>query len=455
MSFDPIAASETGHDRPGAAAVADGALPVGHAFATMRLTREHVKAGGALFFAFVIEAWEMLIVSYVSSSMSDDFHIDAAAVGLLLSSMYFGMIPGAILWGAVTDRIGRKKTCVWSLVGYGICCAASALAPNYWSFCAARFCSGFALAGILVAVFVYFEELLPVRHRGRATVFLAGGWPIGTLIAVGVTAGVVDSLGWRGVILLSALSGLWALVIWRWVPESPYWLVSKGRQAEARAAIERLSGERVDASRTLYVPKGPRSSVRALFQGRVAKITLLQVVVNFALSWGYWGLQTWLPKLLADRGLSLPASYLFITVSALSMIPGYLSAAFLTARYGRRRIYLCYVLLGTVGGMVFAFAPSMAFLYAGNIMMSIFAQGSWGVWDTWMAEVYETHNRGRGYSLGIAAQRVANAIAPSVIGLFVSLAFGFTSTVVFIEAFFVVALALALPLPETEGEELT
>ncbi|GHJ42097.1 MFS transporter [Streptomyces sp. TS71-3] len=455
MSPDPIGASGAGHDLSSAAPVAGGPLPVGHAFATMSLTREHVKAGSALFFAFVIEAWEMLIVSYVSSSIRADFHIGAAAVGLLLSSMYFGMIPGALLWGAVTDRIGRKMTCIWSLAGYGFCCAASALAPNYWSFCAARFCSGFALAGILVAVFVYFEELLPVRHRGRATVFLAGGWPIGTLIAVGVTAGVVNTLGWRAVILISALSGLWALLIWRWVPESPYWLVTKGRQAEARAAIERLSRGQVDTTRELYVPVGPRSSARALFQGRATKITLLQVVVNFALSWGYWGLQTWLPNLLADRGLSLPASYLFITVSALSMIPGYLSAAWLTARYGRRRIYLSYVFLGTAGGLLFAFAPSMAFLYAGNVMMSIFAQGSWGVWDTWMAEVYETHNRGRGYSLGIAAQRVANAIAPGVIGLFVSYAFGFTSTVAFIEAFFVVALVLALPLPETEGEELT
>ncbi|MCK9906813.1 MFS transporter, partial [Frankia sp. Cpl3] len=96
-----------------------------------------------------------------------------------------------------------------------------------------RFLSGVGLSGVLVATFPYFEELLPVKARGKATVYLASGWPVGFLIAIGITYLFMD-LGWRWIIGVSSLAGLWFLVVAALVPESPYWLVGKGRQAEAK-----------------------------------------------------------------------------------------------------------------------------------------------------------------------------------------------------------------------------
>lgn len=430
------------------------AVPVGHLFADMPLTREHVKAGFALFFAFVIEAWEMLILAYIAPAIAEDFAISASQVGFLLSAMFFGMIPGALAWGAWVDYLGRKRACIASLTAYGLISAVSAFSPNYWTLWGLRFASGVALAGILVTVFLYFEELLPVRHRGRAAVFLAGGWPIGTLLAVGLTAGLLDTIGWRWILFISSLLGLWALVIWKWAPESPYWSVDHGRFNEARATLQRLTGGTLTLPGKLTTVTAEAARKGGFASGRTGLITFLQVIINFALSWGYWGLQVWLPQLLAERGLSLSASFAFIAISAVFMIPGYITAAWLTPRLGRKRVFLVFVFFGTVGGLTFAFAPSLAVLYVGNFIMSFFAQGAWGVWDTWLGEIYPTHSRGKGYSVGISAQRAANAAAPSVIGLFVAASVGFTPTVAFIESFFIVALVLAIALPETEGKEL-
>src|SRR5512137_741023 len=153
----------------------------------MTLTRDHWKAGVALFFAFVIEAWEMMIIIMASGMISRDFQLDERQLGSLMGSIYLGMIPGCLAWGKFADRIGRKKTVVASLASYGVISLASALLPTYWILWATRFASGVALSGVLVSAFIYFEELLPVKARGRATVYLASGWPLGMLIAIAVT----------------------------------------------------------------------------------------------------------------------------------------------------------------------------------------------------------------------------------------------------------------------------
>lgn len=431
-------------------------VSVGTLFADMPLTRQHLKAGFALFFAFIIEAWEMLVLSYVSPAIKSGLGVSTGAIGVLMSAMFFGMIPGALLWGLYVDRIGRKSACMISLASYGVFSAASAFSPDYGMLWALRFVSGFALAGILVTVFLYFEELVPIRYRGRATVFLAAGWPFGTWIAVAVAAGLLDVIGWRGVIFVSSLSGLWALVVWKWVPESPYMSVRRGDQERARTALAWLSRGAVDVGDrrlTLAAPEGT-ATANVADRRRTVVVTVAQIVINFSLSWGYWGLQTWLPGLLAERGLSLPGSFAFIALSALFMIPGYAAAAYLTPRLGRKGVFLLFVFMGVIGGMTFAYAGSLTWLYIGNFLMSFFAQGAWGVWDTWLGEIYPTKSRGKGYSVGISAQRVANALAPGLIGFLVAASFGFTPTVVFIEAFFIVALVLAIALPETEGRQL-
>jgi putative MFS transporter len=445
-----------GFQQPGGAAPVPGgaALPVGRVFDDMPLTREHAKAGFALFFAFIIDAWELLILSYVATPVEHEFRIGPALIGWLLSALFLGMIPGAILWGPVTDRIGRKAACIISLAAYGAVSLVSAASVSFWMLWITRFLAGFAVAGVFTMVFPYFEELLPVRHRGRATVFLAAGWPFGVFIALGVSAALVNAGGWRAVVAVSSLASLWALVIWRWVPESPYWLAAHGRQEEAKASIQRMGRVTVDPRQSLAVTRGASHALREILSGRIGIYTVVQVVLNFAFSWGYWGLATWLPTLLQHRGLSISGSLAFIAVTTVAMIPGYVTAAFLTARFGRKWVFVVYIALGAFGGFYFAYANTMAKLYIGSIILYFFAQGAWGIWDTWVGEVYPTRLRSVGYSWAVAGQRVANTIAPTVIGLFVAASAGFSPTVAFITAFLVVTLLLALVFPETEGKEL-
>ncbi len=436
---------------------ANGHMPterrVGEWFLDMPLTRRHWLAGLTLFMAFVIESWEMMIIIFSSGAIGADLDLATHQVGSLIGAMFIGMIPGALLWGKLMGPMGRKQCLMWSIGLYGLFPLLSAFAPNFESLWAIRFLCGIVLSGALVVTFPFFEELVPVRVRGRATVYLSAGWPLGVLVAVGVTVLFMD-FGWRYVIGFSSLVSLWALAIWKLVPESPYWLAEKGRTGEADAAINRLADGRLTARTTRGdSARGTDIAFLDIFRGSALRTTLVQSVINFCFSWGYWGLASWMPALLAQRGLSAPQGLGFIALSALFMFPGYISASYLTGRFGRKRVMLLYVAISAVAGFAFAASETMTELYAWNFTLSFFSLGAWGVWNTWLGEIYDTRNRGAGTAWGVSAQRVANAIAPIAIGSILATS-SFLQTVSFIAMFLAVTFFASLFLPETEGKAL-
>ncbi len=427
---------------------------VGSWFEQMPLTRQHWFAGLALFFSFVIESWEMMILIFNSGSIGVELNLDTAQIGKLISAMFLGMIPGAILWGKLMDRLGRKACLVWSLALYWPLPLLSAFASSFESLWLFRAVGGIVLSGVLVVTFPYFEELVPVKTRGRATVYLSAGWPVGVLAAIAVTSALIDQ-GWRWAIGFSALTGIWAFVVHRLVPESPYWLAEKGRLSEAQDSISRLSRGKVDA---IVRPMGAETgggkpSFFAIFRPPFLHLTALQTLINFCFSWGYWALTSWMPALLAKQGLSTPQGLSFIAISALFMFPGYISASYLTGKIGRKKVMLIFVFVAALAGFGFARSASIQQLYFWNFTLSFFSLGAWGVWNTWLGEIYTTETRGAGFAWGVMAQRVANTVAPVVIGAMLA-STSFVQTVAFISAFLASTFFAAAFLPETEGKIL-
>ncbi|NOX51913.1 MAG: MFS transporter, partial [Gammaproteobacteria bacterium] len=149
--------------------------------------------------AFVIESWEMMIIIFSSGAIGADFALTTAEIGSLIGAMFLGMIPGALVWGKLSGTLGRKRCMVLSIGLYGLFPLMSAFASSYEVLWWVRFVCGLVLSGALVVTFPYFEELVPVNVRGKATVFLSAGWPLGVLLAIGITVLFMD-FGWRWVI---------------------------------------------------------------------------------------------------------------------------------------------------------------------------------------------------------------------------------------------------------------
>lgn len=350
---------------------------VGELCDTMRLSRAHVIAGSVLFFTFVIEAWEQVGLIYVSTPIADEFGVGKTELGWSLSAVAFGMVPGALLWGVVIDRLGRRRVTVFSLLLYSALALAAGLSPAFWPFLVLRFLSGMAFGGVYSVTFPYFLELLPTRWRGQGAVALSIGFPVGTLLCIAVSQ-TLGAVSWRAVAIVAALAGLWALAVLRWVPESPYWLADRGRHDEAASVLRRLGGSVAPGTRFAVDETKRRGNVRALFRGGIRHRFLLLLLVSFTFSWGYWGLQTWLPVLLQGRGMSGTDAVWFVAVTQVVSVPGYLLAAWLTRRHGRKRVFLWFAFASAAGGVLFGVATGSGQMYAGNLVLAFFSLGAWG-----------------------------------------------------------------------------
>lgn len=435
-------------------------IQVGSFFEKMTFTRRHIFVTAVLFVAFAIEAWEMTIIVFLTEDIASTLNLTNVQSGSIIGSLFLGMLPGAYIWGIFADKYGRRRTIILSHVVFGIMTLISAYSLNYEMLYVTRILAGFGLAGTLACCFPYFLEMLPLKNRGSGGVLLSAGFPIGSIIAVGVTAMFIDSAmfgieGWRMVLTISALAGLWGFVIAK-LPESPYWLAGKGDQVEAKKVINYLSmGEQnVDKKTTLVVEDVKRGNFFEIFKKRLLKVTILASIVNFVFNFGYWGLFTWLPTLLAKKGLSMSDTLGFVALSALFQIPGYLASSYLTNKYGRKKVMFAFVSLSILFGFAFAFSSTTFQLYTFYFILGFFLLGAFGIWNPWMGEIYPTNVRTIGYSWGQSVQRWQNIFAPIIIGYLLSIGWGFESIVTFVMMFLVVTLVTIPFIKETKDEIL-
>lgn len=432
---------------------------VGEYFDGMKLTSKHWFGGLILFFAFVIEAWELMMIVFISDGIAQEFSLSALQVGSLIGSMSFGLILGSYLWGLFIDKIGRKKTMLYSFIGFGIIQLVSSFSGSYEMLYGLRFLAGMIFGGVIVCTFPYFQELLPVKSRGRASVYLSAGFPLGTILAVGVTSIFLEVSGdfhaWRIVMIISSLAAFWAFLILK-IPESPYWLAGKGKVEEAKKVIEYLSNNNIKISENErpVVRKVKQGNYFTIFKKPFLSRTAFQTIIHFTYNVGYWGLMTWIPTLLMQKGLSMGQSLGFVALTAVFQIPGYIVASYFTGIYGRKKTMAVFVTGAIVAGYAFAFASTIPQLYIFNFTLGFFLLGIAGIWNTWSAEIYPSNIRAAGYSFGVAAQRWANALAPSLIGILIGIGLPFVITVSSIISFLIITLFSLFFLHETEGEIL-
>lgn len=192
--------------------------------------------------AWAADACETMLLSYLGPSAAcawpdtvGPFH-----ESLLTSAVFAGMLIGVYTLGAASDALGRRKGFFLSAAVLGIAGLASAAAPSFAALLALRALVGAALGGTPIAV-TLFAEFLPSARRGALVLLLQGAWTVGTAAEAALAWAVLPSLGWRWLVALSAMPMFVLLVGFPWLPESPHWLISKGRVGEATKVVDRVA----------------------------------------------------------------------------------------------------------------------------------------------------------------------------------------------------------------------
>ncbi|MGA7487263.1 MAG: MFS transporter [Xanthobacteraceae bacterium] len=217
----------------------------------LRWGRFHTLVVVALGITWILDGLEVTLAGAVAPALkqSPQLNFSNADVGFASSAYLAGAVLGALFFGWLTDRLGRKRLFFITLAVYLVATAATALSWNLWSFALFRFLTGAGIGGEYTAINSTIQELVPARYRGWTDLVINGSFWIGA--ALGAAGSIVllnpavlaPDLGWRAAFLIGAALGLVILFMRLWLPESPRWLMTHGRVAEAKAVVDGIEAE--------------------------------------------------------------------------------------------------------------------------------------------------------------------------------------------------------------------
>ncbi len=385
------------------------------------LSRFHWRLLVVSGFGWMFDAMDILIVSSVVAAVSTEWKLDATTSQWINSANVAGLFFGALGAGWLADRVGRKTVFQLTLLLYSLFNGFSALATGAAVLMLLRFLAGLGLGGELPVASTLVSEFSPARRRGMLVVLLESFWAYGSVLAALIGFLVVPTLGWRIAFLIGALPALYVFILRRGVPESPRYLVSRGRYAEAEAVVHQVaneSGER--APQTAAAPASTASQspvrMRELFSPHYLNRTVVLWVLWATMNFSYYGIFLWLPLQFVRKGFTLNDALLFNLIIAVAQIPGYFSAAYFVERLGRKLTLIAYLVGAAVGAFFFGQValvgkdvPSILFW---GCVISFFNLGAWGVVYTYTPELYPTRLRGTGAGWAAAIGRLFAFLAP-------------------------------------------
>src|SRR3989475_1633773 len=207
--------------------------------------RFHTRVGVALGITWILDGLEVTLAGAVSGALKESpvLEFTNADVGIASSAYLAGAVLGAVFFGWLTDRLGRKRLFFITLAVYLVATAATAFSWNLASFMLFRFLTGAGIGGEYTAINSAIQELVPARYRGWTDLVINGSFWIGAALGAAGSIVLLDpavlapDLGWRFAFLIGAVLGLVIFLMRLWLPESPRWLMTHGRVEEAEAVL--------------------------------------------------------------------------------------------------------------------------------------------------------------------------------------------------------------------------
>lgn len=347
--------------------------------------------------AWMFDAMDVGMLSFIIAALKLEWNLSPEQMGWIGSVNSIGMAVGALLFGLMADRMGRKNVFIFTLLLFSVGSGLSAFTTSITLFLVLRFLIGMGLGGELPVASTLVSESVPVEKRGRTVVLLESFWAGGWLIAAIISYFVIPKYGWQIALLISAIPAIYAIYLRIGMPDSPRFTSLSNK--------ERVS---------------PFAGIAKLWSKEHARQTAMLWILWFCVVFSYYGIFLWLPSVMVMKGFSLIKSFEYVLIMTLAQLPGYFTAAWFIEKFGRKFVLVVYLTGTAFSAYLFGTAESTALLMTAGILLSFFNLGAWGALYAYTPEHYPTNIRATGSGMAASIGRVGGILGPLLLGYLVA-----------------------------------
>jgi MFS family permease len=379
---------------------------------------------------FLLDAMDVLLYVFAIPALRAEFHLSNRDAGMVSAFTLIASAAGGLAAGWLADRIGRRRTLIYTILLYSLASAGSATSQSLGQLLFWRSLVGLGLGGEWSAGAVLVAEWWPAAQRAKAIGVMQSGWALGYMAAAMLSGWILPRWGWRALFLAGVLPALLTILIRRHMEEPAAW-----------------------RNRT-----GPPSA-QLLLKAPWLGLTLRATGVASSVLLAYWGLFSWLPTYLAapaaqgGAGLGIVASSRWLLTVQAGALAGYLAFGWLADRIGRRPAFLLYVLAAAALVPIYGTTRSEQLLFAMGPALGFFGSGYFSLFGAMLSELFPTAVRGLAVGFSYNFGRTLSAAAPWMVGAAADAA-GYGQALLINSAFFVLAGALVFTLPETRQSRM-